>query len=274
MSKKNKKNGQVEGKIRISFFDDLSHKTLWTTKASRRRLVLIGVSTFLLLGVIFWFTVAYTPLRSLIPGYPDARSRKAAIENALKIDSLELAMSRWALYVGDLRRVLEGQPSMGIDSIVKLSSRPVPADVASKDSLLRAEVTREEQFSLSSRKNVSGIDGMHFFLPVTGVVSMPFDPITHPYLELSVPENSTVKAVLDGVVIFSNYSEYEGYSVIIQHEANILSIYKHCDRVLCQTGDAVSAGRAIAFAGGGSTPLHFSLWNAGETINPRTYINF
>lgn len=274
MSKKNNKTGVSPGKIRISFFDDLTHKTLWTAKASRRRLVVIFIAAFLLLGVIFWFTVAYTPLRSLIPGYPDARSRRAAIENALKIDSLELAISRWTLYVGDLRRTLEGQPSMGIDSIIKLSSRPVPADVASKDSLLRAEVVREEQFALSARKGSMGIDGMHFFVPATGVISMPFDPITHPFLEISLPENSSVKAVLDGTVISSNYSEYEGYSVILQHADNILSVYKHCERVLCKVGDKISAGRTIAFAGSASGPLSFSLWSDGEAVDPQIYINF
>ncbi|MBP5397056.1 MAG: M23 family metallopeptidase [Bacteroidales bacterium] len=261
-------------KIRIIIDEDETHKTLWKTATTTRWLGLMAAGLFLLLAVIFWFIVAFTPIKTLIPGYPDARSRQAAVENALRIDTLEMAVSRWALYAGDLRRALEGEPSMGIDSIIRISSRPVPKDVRAKDSLLRRQVAQEEQFALSSRKDAGGLEGMHFFTPLKGVVSFRFDRITHPYIDVTAPDGSPVKAVLDGTVVFNDYSEYDGYSLIIQHDGGVISVYHHCDRLLCKTGDRVAAGTAIAFLGSVPGHLHFALWHGGEPVDPELYIKF
>lgn len=261
-------------KIRIIIDEDESHKTLWKTATTTRWLAYMAGGLLLLLAVIFWFIVAFTPIKTLIPGYPDARSRQAAVENALRIDTLEMTVSRWALYAGDLRRALEGEPSMGIDSIIHISSRPVPDDVKTKDSLLRRQVAQEEQFALSARKEAGGLKEMHFFTPLKGVVSFRFDLVTHPYIDVSAPDGSPVKAVLDGTVIFNDYSEYDGYSLIIQHDDGVLSVYRHCDRLLCKTGDRVSAGTALAFLGNTPGHLHFALWNNGEPVDPELYIKF
>ena len=255
-------------KLRITINEDETHRIIWRKIVSRRKLTMLSVAALLLLGDVFWFSVAYTPLRSLIPGYPDARSRKAAIENALRIDTLEQAIARWYLYTEDLKRVLEGEPSMGIDSIGRLAARPVSPRAGSQDSLLRAEVMAQEQFTLSSRKGQAGIT------PVKGVLSFPFDRITHPYIDITLPEDSPIKATLDGAVISSNFSEFDGYSIILQHKDNIISVYRHCDRLLCKTGERVSAGSAIAFLGKMSDHLHFELWYDGEPVDPALYLHF
>lgn len=269
------KNTQTpKSKLRITINEDETHRIIWRKIVSRRKLTVMVVVSLLLLGVIFWFSVAYTPLRSLIPGYPDARSRKAAIENALRVDSLEHAIARWYLYTEDLRRVLEGEPSLGIDSIGRLAARPVSPRAASQDSLLRAEVTEQEQFTLSSRNRQASIDGQLFFTPVKGVLSFPFDRIAHPYVDITVPGDTPIKATLDGTVISSNFSEFDGYSIILQHSDNIISVYRHCDRLLCRTGEKVSAGSAIAFLGQSNDHLHFELWFGGEPVDPAIYLHF
>lgn len=269
-----KKTQVPPSKLRITINEDETHRILWFKVLSRRQLTGLAVAALLLLGVVFWFSVAYTPLRSLIPGYPDARSRKAAIENALRVDSLERSIARWYLYTEDLRRVLEGEPSLGIDSIGRLAARPVSPRAASQDSLLRAEVTAQEQFSLSARRKHSGIDGQLFFTPVKGVLSFPFDRITHPYVDITVPGDTPIKAALDGTVIMSNFSEFDGYSIILQHANNTLSVYRHCDRPLCKVGEKVSAGSAIAFLGNVNDHLHFELWYEGEPVDPVQYLHF
>ena len=115
---------------------------------------------------------------------------------------------------------------------------------------------------------------MHFFTPLKGVFSFRFDLITHPYFDVSAPDGSPVKAVLDGTVIFNDYSEYDGYSLIIQHDGGVISVYHHLDRLLCKTGDRVSAGTAIAFLGSVPGHLHFALWHNGEPVDPELYIKF
>ena len=60
---------------------------------------------------------------------------------------------------------------------------------------------------------------------------------------------------------------------------NIVSIYKHNQKLLKKTGDKVSAGSPIALVGntGAVTTgdhLHFELWYKGEAVDPVKYIKF
>ena len=275
-----KKTRAPHGKIRITINEDETHRTLWKAKASPRHLVLMSLAALILLGVFFWFVIAYTPLRTLIPGYPDARSRKAAIENALRIDSLETSISRWYLYAEDLRRVLSGEPSMGIDSITRIAARPVPAGVAAQDSLLRADVVQEEQFGLSpARRRDLPIEAMAFYTPVKGVVSKGFDRNLHPWVDVTAPVGSPVMAVLDGSVVYTSWSQDNGYTLVLQHGSDLLSIYKNNQKLLHKTGDVVKAGTPVAMLASSTSltkgdHLHFELWYKGVAVDPAQYIKF
>ena len=64
-----------------------------------------------------------------------------------------------------------------------------------------------------------------------------------------------------------------------QHLNDIISIYKHNQKLLRKTGDKVKAGSPIALVGStGSLSsgdhLHFELWYKGEAVDPTKYINF
>ena len=65
----------------------------------------------------------------------------------------------------------------------------------------------------------------------------------------------------------------------IQHDNNLVSIYKHNSELLKKIGNHVIAGEAIAIIGNSgeltSGPhLHFELWHNGTPINPEDYIAF
>ena len=130
----------------------------------------------------------------------------------------------------------------------------------------------EEQFGVTDRQERDlPIEGMHFFTPLKGVVSQGFDSVLHPYVEVSAPANSVVMAVLDGTVIFDGWDDGSGYTVAVQHEGGIISIYKHNVKLLRKTGDRVSSGTSIALAG---DLLRFELWYRGAAVDPAKYIVF
>ena len=98
-------------------------------------------------------------------------------------------------------------------------------------------------------------------------------------LDLTAPAGSVVKAVMDGTVIFAGWSEDAGNTIQIQHESDIVSIYKHNEKLLKKVGEKVTAGSPIALVGntGSQTTgahLHFELWHKGETVDPTLYIKF
>ena len=271
--------------FRLTLVDDKTHKHLWSAHFTKVGFIVAIISALVMLSAAVFCVVAYTPVRTFIPGYPDAHSKRAAIQNAIRIDSLENVIYRWELYSENLRRVVDGEEPLKIDSLINAAqaSRTATADAAdllSKDSLLREVVREEEEFGISARnKRDLPIEGLHFFTPLKGVVSQGYDANIHPYIDITAPAGSVVKATLDGTVIFSGWSEEAGNTIQIQHESDIVSIYKHNEKLLKKTGEKVTAGSPIALVGntGKLTTgehLHFELWYKGETVDPARYINF
>ena len=270
--------------FRLTFIDDKTHQHLVTLRFTRTSFFITAVTVVVVLCAAIYSAIAFTPIRTFIPGYPDARSKRAAIQNAITIDSLENVIFRWELYSENLRRAVEGVEPVKIDSLIKTQkSRTTAIDmetIARQDSLLRKHVKEEEQFGISARgRRDLPIEGLHFFTPLKGVVSQGYDAALHPYIDIAAPEGSVVKATLDGTVIFAGWSDDAGYTIQIQHDGDIVSIYKHTDKLLKKTGDKVTAGSPIALVGntGELTTgdhLHFELWHKGKTVDPTSYIKF
>ena len=271
--------------FRLTLVDDKTHKHLWSAHFTKVGFIVAIISALVMLSAAVFCVVAYTPVRTFIPGYPDAHSKRTAIQNAIRIDSLENVIYRWELYSENLRRVVEGQEPLKIDSLINAAqaSRTATADAAdllSKDSLLREVVREEEEFGIYARnKRDLPIEGLHFFTPLKGVVSQGYDANIHPYIDITAPAGSVVKATLDGTVIFSGWSEEAGNTIQIQHESDIVSIYKHNEKLLKKVGEKVTAGAPIALVGNTGdistgTHLHFELWHKGETVDPTLYIKF
>ncbi len=272
-------------RFRLAVIEDQTHKHLFTLHFTRTGVFVAIVSILVVLTAAIYSIIAYTPVRTFIPGYPDAHSKRAAIQNAMRIDSLENVIYRWELYSENLRRVVEGEEPLKIDSLINSRQRNEATageldELARKDSLLRKHVKEEEQFGISERgKRNLPIEGLHFFTPLKGVVSQGYDPAVHPYIDITAPSGSVVKAILDGTVISAGWSDDAGYTIQIQHDGDIISIYKHNEKLLKSTGDKVTAGAPIALVGNTGTlstgeHLHFELWYKGESLDPTRYINF
>lgn len=261
-------------RFRFVIADDESHKQLWIRSLSRGRLALVLTTLIILVVTAFFCLIAFTPIRNFVPGYPDASTRREALNRAILIDSLERAVARWDLYAENLVRVVEGQDAISTDSLARIVStdsigRAELDRMKESDSLLRAKVNAEEQFAVGGEGRNLTIEGMQFFTPLKGVVSRPYDRIMHPYLDLTAPEGSVVMAVLSGSVIDSYWSDESGYVTVIQHDNNIISIYKNNRQNLRKAGDKVSAGSPVALMG---DHLHLEIWYKGEAVNPARYI--
>ena len=153
------------------------------------------------------------------------------------------------------------------------------AEIIRGDSLLRTTVSNTEQFSISDRKRELPLEGQHFFSPLKGTISQPFDAVLHPAVDITAPAGAVVSAVLDGTVIFADWTDASGYSLAIQHESGIISFYKHNQKLLRKVGDKVSADTPVALVGstGGLTSgdhLRFELWYQGESVDPARYCKF
>lgn len=271
--------------FRLSLVDNETHEPLRSIRFNRAQFAYGIVTAVLAVLLVAYLLFAFTPLRTIIPGYPNAHSRRQAVANAIKIDSLENAVSRWNLYAESLSRVLTGGQTVDFDSLMhagtaRYISNKDPEELARRDSLLRETVRKEEQFGVSaSAERDLPIEGMHFFTPLKGVVATAYDRVSHPAIDITAPTGSVVSAVLDGTVIFTGWDAEAGYVIIIQHREDLLSVYTNNQKLLRSSGDGVKAGTPIALVGGisektGADHLHFELWQNGQSLDPTRYISF
>ncbi|MCQ2136509.1 MAG: M23 family metallopeptidase [Bacteroidales bacterium] len=234
------------------------------------------MAKWILAFCLFFLIVAFTPLRLLIPGYPDASTRRQAVRTAVMVDSLRGVIGRWELYAENLSRIVDGQEPLPIDSIIALTPKAEytpeqKAAFSSSDTLLRGAMASSHGGSPIAVSSDIHVEGLHFFAPLRGAVATAFDSVAHPFVDISAPEGSGVASVLDGTVVASLWSDLDGYTIVIQHKGEIVSVYRHAGKTLKSSGDKVSAGETIAMVGKEAS-LSFELWYRGSALNPEEYI--
>jgi murein DD-endopeptidase MepM/ murein hydrolase activator NlpD len=269
---------------RIVVFNDLNLHIIRQIRFNARTLLLglVGAVVSIIVGVTI--LIAFTPLREYIPGYPSGKLRQKLIQNALATDSLEQKITLYDRYFHDLRAMLSGEVTM--DTVTRRDSviRPNLKNLKSmnQDSLFKDEL-EQEQFNLhinpgSSRK--TGLASLLFFTPLKGMVTGKQELTSGHYgVDIVAKQNSRVSSALDGTVLFAGYTMETGYVMIIQHDQNIVTCYKHNDQLLKKQGEKVKAGEVIAIMGNSGKEttgphLHFELWVNGNPINPEDYISF
>lgn len=278
----------MNDKYRLVIMNDTTLERKFSFRLTRMNVFIAIGGLVMILVIGTTFLIAYTPLREYIPGYGDVTMQKELYALVQKADSLQYEVVLREKYMQNIRDVINGR-DFGPNSV------PRPPDSAAKkydnldlskskeDSLLRQEFEDLDQYSLKSaglQGSSASISNYFFFTPLQGVVSNGYNPATRHYgIDIVAQKNEAIKAVLDGTVLFSAWTLQTGYVIAIQHQSDIVSVYKHNSALLKREGDHVKAGDPIAIIGStGETSsgphLHFELWYNGKPMNPREYLTF
>ena len=269
---------------RLIIYNDSTIQTVWSIKLTPIKVLTLGSLGAILLILFTTVIIAYTPLRENIPGYPSAKVRQQILRNYILVDSLENEIKTRDNYFLKIKTLFQGEvPAeefMGADTSLKVAEakfRNFNADSVFEDKLL------EEKNNLAVRQNTKrlpSIANIHFFTPLRGLITNKFNPKTeHLAVDVVGKQNARISNVLDGTVIFAGWTMDTGYSIFIQHESNIISVYKHNAELLKTVGDKVKSGEVIAIMGNSGElttgpHLHFELWHNGTALDPETYIDF
>ncbi|MDR1406346.1 MAG: M23 family metallopeptidase [Prevotellaceae bacterium] len=284
-----KKSDILRNKYRVTVYNDTTLEQLSHFRISGLGAIIFGA--LLVVAVIATVTVliAFTGLREFIPGYPDATTREKVVANALRADSLEQKLHQWERHLTNIHLILSGYEPLPIDEDRLAASTVAPNSAASfapsrEDSLLRQEIEENEVYNpapaTAGPASQVSLENLFLFTPVHGVVSDKFNLKTnHLAADIVAPPGAAVMSVLDGTVVMANWIAETGYVIQIQHGNDILSVYKHNEKLLKKQGDRVKAGEAIAIVGNSGElttgpHLHFELWYRGVAVDPLKYISF
>lgn len=221
---------------------NLSKMDFWTM-VFIYSLILVSITTCI---------IVFTPLRELIPGYTDVTLDRRLYIVEQRADSIEEVFRQQDLYIENLKRILNDED---VDMQYNIASSSF--------------FNHDEPATMPA-----------FFVPIKGLVTNHFNANKkHFGVDVVTDKDAVIKAAAAGTVIFSDWSAEGGYVIGIQHDKNIVSVYKHNATLLHHEGDVVMSGDAIAIVGGGGSTstgphLHFELWFNGHAMNPEDYVSF
>ncbi len=268
-------------KYRLTIIDNLNYTEVFSMKVSKLKFWLYNLLILTLGIALAVVLIFFTPLKRTVPGYPSRQLSKMMVYNSMMVDSLANEIQKRDSYLQNIREVISGGIVEDTSFSDKVSPNVELKNVQS-DSIFN-ELVGPDKYKFSYLQNPAQnklLSEMNFFTPVKGVVVNRFYAAPgHFGTDIVAKENSNISAVLDGTVVFAEWSVTTGYVVQIQHSNNIISIYKHNSDITVKPGDRVNAGDVIAIMGdegkySTGPHLHVEIWQNGMPIDPEAYINF
>ena len=276
---------KLYNKRRLVILNEDTFEETFSLKLNLMNVFVVGTIGAILIIFVTTYIIAFTPLREYIPGYASTKLKQDALEMAIKSDSLEKSVKINNAYIASIKKVLTGDleyAKLNKDSIKALDVSDIDVSGLSpteKEQELRDQVIKEDKYNVfeSSTPKVSFV----LFPPAQGSILQKYNAGNkHLAVTIALTNNTPIKSVGAGTIIFSDWTPSSGYVVIVRHKDDILSVYKNAASVTKSQGNIVRSNEVIALAGNANNvqnsgaTLHFELWKDGFPIDPTQFINF
>lgn len=271
---KNKK--RQEEKFKIVILNDQTYEEKFAFRIKRKFIIPGAVALSLLFLGISLLIISYTPLKLFIRGYANIENNTYVIKMNKYVQELEEQIANQDKYIEAIQHILKG-----VEEATELESGSEKNKKQSGDQKTKSLTVRTNSAGSSKGVSKSKKIGIQYLnAPLDGQIIHPADfKKGHYGIDIAGKKNSAIKAIMEGVVIFADYSIETGYTIALQHPNDMVSVYKHNDKLLKKTGTFIAAGEAIGIIGNTGTltdgpHLHFELWYKSTPLNPADYIVF
>lgn len=278
----------IRHKYRFSVTDESFHEKLSFRLSTLNVWTIIAVASFALVAITLAIVI-FTPVRQLVPGYIKKELVEQSIRDRMRVDSLQMQLEAQTVMLQVLEATLGGEIPPEESEIIRDSLKKyanIEYRICMEDSLLRMEIENADKYVLETPttflsghdpSNKTFSDNLIFYTPVEGKVMRTFNHRDkHFGIDIEAGNNATVKAVLDGNVVFTSWSPEWGHILVLEHENNLISLYCSASALFKRAGDFVKAGEAIGITGRSNEHdtdnLHFELWYNGTPVDPEKYL--
>ena len=255
-------------------------------------LYVLASTILVLVAILVFLLIAYTPLRKYIPGYGDVVQRREVNQLKDTVGELTEALDAQTLYIENFRKTLNDEVTTG-DDVEEPDESVTGEQEPVTQSEAEVQFRREMELERVGDRDRNGNDGIptggssevplaeiSLVAPVNGEISSGFgSQPDHLGVDILAAQNTAIKAAAGGIVVISEFTPENGNVVGIQHDNNLLTFYKHNSKLLKQVGDRVRQGEAVAIIGNTGTQstgphLHFEMWYRQQAIDPVEFLNF
>lgn len=269
-------------KYKLTYTNDTTFDVKWSVKLSFINFLTLVLFFTFIIAISTYFLLLYTPLKRYAFDSVSIYNLNEQLEkNTKALQKAEKTLFQQEKYSKNLQKILLNEAFIDtaqlrqidtLEGVIELNFENSPAD-----SILREKI---ETDLLEPKSNPSIFQSDFFMSPVTGKISKSTDFSKKHYgVDVVTQADEPIKAVLEGLVVFAGWTNMQGNVIILQHQNNLLTAYKHCSVLLKSEGDYVEAGDPIGIVGtsGELTDgphLHFEVWQKGVPLNPEEFISF
>lgn len=249
---------------------------------------LLGGSVVLVSGMVLLLLI-FTPLGPLVPIPNPAlenRYNRELLSIKQRMSDLMEEMVRLRTYSVKLRQALGEHVALN-DSGTVVATNQIPRGGNKKS------VQQPSQTDLAEKPNGGKLaaspvvqrvnpeeEGKVVFpaiLPTAGYMTRGFEPQRHFGLDIAGKTGTPVNSAAEGYVIFSGWTNEDGYVMIVSHAGGFLTYYKHNQSLLKSANSFVKRGEPIALMGNSGVTssgphLHFEIWKDGVPVDPVLFI--
>ncbi len=235
--------------------------------------------------VIFLFSLIFTltPVGNIVPSPEDREVRNQVIEIHQRLANLRDTIQARDMQLEAFKTALrEGRSDTTFAVELPQRETTFPREVDKPQVSERlfsssSTVLRPEDIILSTDPVFRELPDFPTEFPVNGTLTRGFLPDSgHFGIDVATSDGEIVRSVAPGMVIFDGFTIRYGYVIIIRHNDNFISVYKHCSSLAVESGTFVHAGQVIGRVGLYGTlttgpHLHFELWKNLVPVDPLKY---
>lgn len=267
-------------RYRLSLDRTSSLTRLASVSGSKFTMILLAVLAFVVAGGLWLAIFVYTPVRNLLPERFTVELRDMYEDMSVRLDSVADVTNSYNRYFDNLHAILSDSipTSVTASDASAADLRDLPLDSllppTDREKNFVTSFEDEERFNLSVLSPIAA-EGMTFFPPISAPnVEMVSAAGDIPSISVATTSPTGVSAIYRGTVVNRTYTSVRGYTVMIQHPNDFVSIYSGLSEVFCSKGNKVTAGERIGLTGGSGHPFTFELWHNGSPLLPTDYITF
>ncbi len=283
---------KLKNKYRFIIYNDGTFSEVFSLRLSllNTYVIVVGCAIiFISLGIIL---ATSTPLQHFFSG-GEYKIKAQLNKSALLADSLQNILRANEIQYKRIHLILNGQDSLLQDTQytahinttkIKDNSEEINYVKSSADSALRATVEAEDRFNIThgQTKPKEQLFNLYLYPPINnGVIVATYEKssLQQYGIEIAAQKDAHVMATAEGTIINASWSVENNFTIIIQHENNLISCYKNVAKTLKPIGSYVERGEAIAIIENipnqtSGAHLRFELWHKGKSLNPLNYISF
>lgn len=270
---------KLNEKVKYSASDPSNFEVKWSFIASRIQLWSLIVLLVLITGVLSALFVLKGPLSFYFSKNDVTIERKKVEKQHRQILDLQEKIEAQEQYIISTRMILSGEViedslSNEVPEAAQVDPRNIESELSANEAEL-AEKVKDDLRTGSAKKKQGFVS--YFSAPVKGVVSQPFDRKEHAAIDVVTLKNTSILSCQAGTIVYSGYTQKDGFTVIIAHPNGYMSVYKHARNVFKRSGDRVQMNDPIGIVGttgeNSTGPhLHFELWHNQQPVDPQQYV--